>query len=680
MRISGSNALRVAAATWLLAVPSSGAEDGSHYWIFFRDKGSVSIESAGPLNRIPPKALARRRIVRSAAVLFDRSDEPLASDYVAAVARTGAVIRVRSRWLNAVSVSADPVQLGRIRSLPFVLRDQPVAFGVHEPLIGTPSSLSLLSKRSSAAALDYGAAFEQAEIVRVPAVHEMGLTGKGVVIGMLDDGFEYRGHPAFKNLTVVAEHDFYDGNGNTSPENGDDPKQGAHGTGTLSVIGGYDPGELVGPAYGASFALAKTEWIPFEKRLEEDKWVAGLEWLVDTVGVDIVSSSLGYDRFPDDESDPGYTYADMNGRTCVTTLAAERAVSRGVVVVNSAGNEFDRPWHFISSPADGDSVIAVGAVNLLEEHAYFSSCGPTSDGRIKPDVSALGLSAYHATAGGGYAFSNGTSYSCPMVAGICALMLEAHPGMSPAEVIDALKETASRADHPDTLLGWGIADAYEAVFRSGPVFRNFSALTDASDGSVSIRFRVFTRSGSAPESAEASVWLPGDLLPRRIPATLISSEWGSLYTVDLPATEAPERIRFYLAVTDDASVTSLSPRRAPDSLYTLSEWMQSSESGEGADFSLSRAYPNPFTGRTFIECNVRRSCRIELEVIDCVGRRVYRFPSVGSTQGRTLLEWNGRDAGGRPVPTGLYLVTARSGRTVRTLKLLYFQEGRTVFY
>jgi serine protease AprX len=659
------------------ALASGAVEDGFHRWIFFRDKGISMSGTDGGYGRIPASSLAKRRAVRPETALFDASDRPLVPEYIAAVAGTGAVIRVHSRWLNAVSVLADADQLERIRGLDFVSRDRPVAFHLLEPRLDAPPGETLLFRSASADA-DYGPGFEQAEIVRIPPVHDIGLTGKGVIIGMLDDGFQYRDHPAFKRLDIVAEHDFYDGNDVTSPETGDDPRQGAHGTGTLSVIGGFDPGELIGPAYGASYALAKTEWIPFEKKLEEDKWVAGLEWLVDTVGVDIVSSSLGYDRFPDEESDPGYDYADMNGRTCVTTVAADMAVSRGVVVVNSAGNEFDRAWHYISSPADGDSVIAVGAVNRQGTHAYFSSCGPTSDGRIKPDVSAFGNSAYHALAGGGYGYSNGTSYACPMVAGICALMLEAHPGLTPAEVMEALKMTASQADRPDTLLGWGIADAYEAVFWTGPVFRDLSAVTDASDGSVSIQFRVYTRSGNAPLSAEAVIWLDGDPAPRRFPAVPAGGEPGGLFTVVMPETNAPEKIRFYLSAVDIESRSGVSPLRAPDSLYAMSDWMRGGPAEGGRDFTLRRSYPNPFSDRTTIECDVLRTGRIDLDIVDGLGRRVKRFAPLGSSAGRIRLEWDGKDANGRPLSSGLYFLTARSRTTVRTLKLLYFQEGRAV--
>ncbi len=673
MRNSGRVIRLLIAFVW--PALSWSAEDGRmHRWIFFCDKGTVLSRADRETIRLPERSLARRRAVRPERDLTDASDLPLAPEYLEAVAATGAVIRTHSRWLNAVSVRADAGQIEQIRRLPFVLRDQPVAVSGREPgPERTPPGTRLA--RSSSSGMDYGPGFEQAEMVRVPELHAIGLSGKGVIIGMLDDGFQVRGHPAFKRLQIAAEHDFYDGNDNTAPETGDDPRQGGHGTGTLSVIGGYEPGELIGPAYGAAFALAKTEWIPFEKKLEEDKWVAGIEWLVDTVGVDIVSSSLGYDRFPDEASGPEYTYADMNGNTCVTTVAADMAVSRGVVVVNSAGNEFDRSWHYISSPADGDSVIAVGAVNRTRAHAYFSSCGPTSDGRIKPDVAAFGNSAYHATAGGGYGWSNGTSYACPMVAGICGLMLEAHPGMTPAEVIEALRRSASQADNPDTLLGWGVADAYEAVFWTGPVFRDFSSVTDASDGSVTIRFRVFTRTGNAPLSAEASVWMAGDTAPRTIQAVPAEGEPAGRFFVVLPETDHPERIRFSLSATDDESRRGLSPLRAPDSLHALSSWMNGGPAQGGGDFRLIGAFPNPFSAQTTVEYDVLNPGRIDLEIVDCLGRRIRTFPAAGAAAGRIRMQWDGKDSEARPLPSGLYLLTARSGNTFQTLKLLYFQEG-----
>src|SRR3972149_7654738 len=208
---------------------------------------------------------------------------------------------------------------------------------------------------------------------------------------MLDAGFRWRSHNALDSLRVLAEYDFIFHDSVSANESNDVPDQDSHGTATLSTIGGFEPGQLIGPAYGASFILGKTEYIPTETQIEEDNWVAGIEWM-ESKGVDVVSSSLGYTTV-DDGSGYKYSRGDFNGRTAVTTKAAVMAARRGVVVVNSMGNS-GNPVGSIIAPADADSIIAAGAVNYSGVLASFSSVGPTNDGRIKPDVVGPGVSIY----------------------------------------------------------------------------------------------------------------------------------------------------------------------------------------------------------------------------------------------------------------------------------------------
>lgn len=232
-----------------------------------------------------------------------------------------------------------------------------------------------------------------------------------------------------------------------------------------SVAVGFEEGQLVSPAYGAEVLAATTEFAPHERNSEEDNFVAGLEWL-ESQGVDVVSTSLGYGDFFD-AGQHNYTTDDLDGDTGLTTRAADLAASLGVVVVASAGNEGNDSWHFITTPADGDSVIAVGAVTPNRTKAGFSGFGPTADERIKPDVAAMGTSMYLASPSGSYSSgAQGTSFSTPMVAAVACQILQANPDLNPMEVRDVLRETASQAANPDNALGWGIINADAAITRA----------------------------------------------------------------------------------------------------------------------------------------------------------------------------------------------------------------------
>ncbi len=271
---------------------------------------------------------------------------------------------------------------------------------------------------------------------------------------VLDTGF-LRTHQALDQVTVIAERDFINGDNVTSNQPGDDPGQHNHGTFCLSIAGGFDPGNLIGPAYGASFLLGKTEDVTSETPVEEDYWIAGAEW-ADSLGADVITSSLTYSDW--------YTYEDMDGDTAPITIAADLATMNGIVVCNAAGNQGDDPWFYIAAPADGDSVMAVGAVDSLGVITEFSSRGPSSDGRTKPDVCAMGRGNIFAQTSGpaDYARGSGTSFSCPLVAGVAALLLQAHPTWTPMHVRNALRQTATHAAAPNNEYGWGIIRGWNA--------------------------------------------------------------------------------------------------------------------------------------------------------------------------------------------------------------------------
>ncbi|MBM3307481.1 MAG: S8 family serine peptidase [Candidatus Eisenbacteria bacterium] len=422
-------------------------------WVFLADKGLTRADEGVAVARaaatLSPRALARRAKVGMPVTV---RDVPVAPEHVGAVEATGARVVVRSRWLNAVSVEADASQAAAIAALPFVREVRPVARARKElPQLVPTAPATPRGGRS----LDYGPALGQLDQIQVPDLHDQGFDGSGVLIAMFDTGFD-TDHQAYRHLDVVAERDFINNDAVTADQPGDPPGQDSHGTATLSCVGGAYAGQLYGGSYRGSFALAKTERVDTEIQAEEDHWVAAAEW-ADSLGADVISSSLGYLDW--------YTYEDMDGNTAVTTIAADMAAARGVVVVNSMGNEGGSAWRYMIAPADGDSVVAVGAVNSDGIRVSFSSVGPTYDGRIKPDVMAQGRHVYVATTSdtASYATASGTSFSCPLTAGAVGLLLQAHPHWTPSMVIEALRETATQSASPDTLMGWGIVQAADAM-------------------------------------------------------------------------------------------------------------------------------------------------------------------------------------------------------------------------
>lgn len=406
-------------------------------------------------------------------------DTDVDAGLVERVRATGATLRHRSRWFNAVSVEADERQLQRLRSLAFVTDVRPVASLIRPP--APDSGLSTAPRRAGVA--QYGDSFDQVAAVGAHLLHARDIRGEGVRVAVLDAGFNWRSHRAFAQLDVLAERDFLNldddvGDETDEPMTGNEVETGQneHGTAVLGVLAGDAAGQLVGIAPGASYLLAKTEDTRVDDRgdevdskTEEDRWIAALEW-ADSLGAQVVNSSLGWTTFDDA---PDYTYDDVDGATAMTTVAAEMAVARGIVMVVSAGNEARTDWHYITPPADGPNTIAVGAVNPFNYGiAFFSSRGPTADGRIKPDVVAPGQQVVTVTGGSAaepfsidtYRRANGTSFAAPIVSGAAALLLQIHPQWTPAQVAEALRSTATDLGPAgaDTLFGWGLVNVARA--------------------------------------------------------------------------------------------------------------------------------------------------------------------------------------------------------------------------
>lgn len=437
-------------------------------WVYFRDKGPEIFQRMDNTRMSLNARSLNRRIRNGLEDLVDAYDVPVYQPYVDLIGTHVEKIRHQSRWLNAVSVEADSQSLQMISGLHFVEKIEPIStYTFREPVVEPEKGPEPLPETFLAGTLvfDYGASLDQVALLNVPVLHNMGYSGRGVLICMLDSGFNNLDHEALDHLDIMATRDFVNGDAFVFDQPGQ-MGNGDHGTKTLSTIAGYQPGQLIGPAFGASFLLGKTENSDYERHIEEDNWIAGAEW-ADTFGADIISSSLGYRyQFSDGEED--YSWQDMDGMTTVVAKGANIAASKGILIVNSAGNEglALNERNTLVSPSDSAEVLAAGAVDSQGSRARFSSVGPSADGRIKPDLMAMGESVYSAGVNtpNDYGFANGTSFACPLVAGAAALILEINPSWTNRDIMTALKSTASRSDSPDNRNGWGIVDAQKAAF------------------------------------------------------------------------------------------------------------------------------------------------------------------------------------------------------------------------
>ncbi|MEM6261807.1 MAG: S8 family serine peptidase [Bacteroidota bacterium] len=438
--------------TWLLAAACLNTQAQDRVWVFFSDKGTdVAEKLQQPEQFLSPEALERRY---SLGIGVDESDLPVATAYAQAVRANSQQLLLTSRWMNAAAVEASAEQISRIEALPFVTSTRPVGKLKLTRTGKTYGPLARGMNQHAVGPFDYGDATMQNEMLNVPAMHERGLTGKGVRMALFDSGFDAVDTlDAFDSLwinkQIIGYYDFVDGDTTVFRED-------SHGTQVLSTIAANLPGEIVGTAPHASFILCRTEDAGSETQQEEHNWVKAMEW-VDSLGVDIIHTSLGYSEFDDEEEN--YTYESMDGNTAIISRAADVAASKGIIVTTSAGNEGRGSWKYITAPCDADSVICVGAINKFGKRSSFSSFGPASDGRVKPDVVALGSRTTVVSPRNYTTSSDGTSFSGPLVAGMVACVRQAHPKRTNMDIVQAIRLSGDQYNTPDGEYGYGIPDA-----------------------------------------------------------------------------------------------------------------------------------------------------------------------------------------------------------------------------
>lgn len=420
-------------------------ENATRYLVWLTDKDHNSFELSKPEQFLGERALARREKQQ---IAIDSLDLPVSSFYLDSIRSLGLAVLNTSKWMNTVTVASNDTllidTLTRVSFIDSVIQTKPVYLSGKEQETGL-GTLPMYTET------EYGNAWQQIHMLHGDFLHNQGYRGEGMHIAVMDAGFyKVDDLPAFDSLMqegrLLGARDFVHDGRNLF-------KTGYHGMKVLSIIGGLIPGELIGTAPKASYYLFRTEELNTEYTVEEDNWISAAE-LADSAGVDILNTSLGYSQFYDTAQN--YTYQDMNGETTRISRAATIASSRGMLVITSAGNEGDDQWKYITAPADAKDILTVGAVDYEGDYASFSSVGPTADGRIKPDVVAMGLNTMIQNQDGSVVPGSGTSYSCPVLTGVAACLWQAFPEKTNYQVMDAIRQSASRYASPDSLLGYGI--------------------------------------------------------------------------------------------------------------------------------------------------------------------------------------------------------------------------------
>lgn len=673
---------KVKLAIWVLILMGislyANGQNKTKYWIFFKDKGESFVEEnplakGSKLYSLAEENLSRRAILRrsrrNVSVKIDYLDLPVNGRYVAELKKSGVVIENSSKWLNAVTAYLDDAAIQKLKLMEFIKELKPVAVyknkgekpGSNDPIINN----MILNKTTSK--YNYGLSLSQNQMINIPKVHDLGIDGTGVVVGMLDTGFDWRRHSSLNKLKVLSEYDFVFKDSVTANQQQDIGGQDTHGTLCFSILGGFAPDTLIGPSYNSEFILGKTEDMRGESIIEEDNWAAGIEWM-ENLGVDVVSSSLGYNQFND--SIGNHTYKDMDGATTLVTKVADIAVTKGVVVVVSAGNEGTTSWKYITAPADGKYVIAVGAANSNGSKASFSSFGPTYDGRIKPDVSALGVSVYHAVSGtkSSYSWSSGTSVACPLVAGVASMILSARPDLTPAQVTEALRMTAGQALAPDNQLGWGVIDAYKAVTYYGIVFSNKPQHEILSNG---IKISTYIASKYVINKNSVKIYYSTD---NKNYYSIAMAEESNLdetnsgfYSATLPVQTGASALYYYITATDEKGERR-HPYNAPSKSFEILKNGDITTLPD--DYLLYQNYPNPFNPGTEIKFNIKQRANVSLKIYNSLGQLVTTLMNKALNPDSYSVSWNGLDNDGKKCSSGLYYYRLDADKYSETKKMM----------
>ncbi len=429
------------------------AQENFLFWIQFKHKNQRNFSLDRPEEFLSQQSVLRREKYN---ISIDSTDLPINEIYIDSVVQlSNGKVKCSSKWLNGITLELnDTSDFYKIRNLNFVTNIELTKVGSFQQKILTEPS-----KLKADISPDEQMAIDQKAIHNLPFLHDLGFDGKGMKIAVIDAGF-YRADTlaAFDSLRLLGTRDFVSPTSNIF-------KQHSHGMHVLSIMAANLPGKMVGSAPKASYLLLRTEDATQEYKAEIDFWVSAIEY-ADSIGVDLVNSSLGYYSF--DHDFMNFAYADLDGKTARASIAATMAARKGILVVNSAGNEGINPWHYICVPSDADSIITVGGTDSELNHFEYSSYGPTYDGRTKPTLSAIASSTAYIDTEGNVSGGNGTSFSAPIVCGIAACLWQAFSELNNMEIIDLLTKNSSQSNNPDNKLGYGIPDVKKSFYSQTP--------------------------------------------------------------------------------------------------------------------------------------------------------------------------------------------------------------------
>ncbi len=436
---------------FFLVLPFAVQAQTNRYVIYLKDKTGTPFSVSSPEQFLSQRSIQRRAKQK---IVVTEEDLPVNPTYRAQLQATGASVFFSSRWMNCVLVEATPAIISTVQSQPFVSKTELVAPGKKL----SSGRIKKFKKRKDSSATP--ATNSQLIMIGIDSMHLDGFKGEGISVAVFDSGFEGVNtalpfQPIFQEGRLNYSFDFISNSKNVFQY--DD-----HGTEVFSVIAAYSPGSFAGGAYKASYTLFVTEDVGSEYRIEEYNWLFAAE-KADSAGVDVINSSLGYNLF--DDPAMNYKVSDLNGATAIVSMAARKAIEKGMMVVCSAGNEGSNSWKFIAPPADAEGVLAIGSVTATEFKSSFSSIGPTADGRIKPDVMALGSGTSVITPNGSLGASSGTSLSSPLITSLVAGLWQRYPYLTSAELYQAVINSSDQFLKPDNLKGYGVPN-YGVVKRN----------------------------------------------------------------------------------------------------------------------------------------------------------------------------------------------------------------------
>jgi subtilisin family serine protease len=421
--------------------------------VYLKDKGNTLSLFSEPEKFLTPKAIERKKQQQ---VKIDQSDLPISPDYFSQLRNVGGKTISHSKWFKTIVIQLkDSSQIGAVLQLPFVDSARYVWRGIERnlrnplrPRLGWTDCPDKSGQEHS-----FGLTIKQFALHNAQQMVLSGFTGTGINVAVIDAGFTNADViPQFGEVNLEGFKNFV-------PEN-EIFASSDHGTKVFSTMAVNLPGIMVGSAPSATYYLLRSEDATSEFPVEEDYWVRAVEY-ADSIGIDLINSSLGYTAF--DDTTLNYKPENLDGKTSFMTLAADKAYEKGMILVTSAGNEGNKPWQKISAPADAQHVLTVGAVGTDSIIASFSSKGLTADNRLKPDIVSAGKGTVTIGYNGQIDFTNGTSLSSPFVAGLVASLWSINPGMNRAEVLDIVKRSSDRYNRPDSVYGYGIPDFGKAV-------------------------------------------------------------------------------------------------------------------------------------------------------------------------------------------------------------------------